>query len=80
MSAKPNSNIVEFACPHCAETNTLSPPQTAKLNIELTVTCEHCNCDIEVIVAKGLKERFNVIISDKSDPTLNKQYFSPSIH
>lgn len=68
MSHSSTKRAHEFTCPYCTETNSLQGAQAYVLNIEQRITCPHCSQEIDVIVAKGIEDRLNVIICSAPEP------------
>ena len=61
------ATLTEFSCPHCMETNDIDVDEENDINQAQIVNCQVCSSPIEITIAYGIHDRFNIISNNDSE-------------
>lgn len=61
--------VLEYRCPRCGFINALSRDARVDNFKERLESCHHCKQKLEVIVANGINDNINLIVSAQEDVT-----------
>lgn len=54
---------VETVCPHCKKITSTNLDEEVKLNTEHNVLCHHCFKGFSIVIANGIDNAFNVVVT-----------------